>query len=375
MRICFYAPFKPLGHVHPSGDLVIATGLFDYLAKRGHSVRVVSSLRSRWIFWKPWRWPQIPRDRRRALRRLSGFDTDLWLTYHTYYKAPDLLGPSVARRLGIPYVIFQGIYSTKRKRDFRTWPGYVLNKKALTAARHVFTNRGEDLLNLRRLLPEDRLTYVPPGIHPHEFYFDADARAEMRRSWNVGHEPVVLSAAMFRPGVKTEGLAWVIRVCGEILRQGRNLHLVIAGDGKEKARLLKLAEAQLPGKVRFVGQVSREKMYRFYSAGDMFVFPGIRESLGMVFLEAQSCGLPAIAFADGGIPEVVKAGETGLLLPLYDFQSFVQAAAKLLADKVLRRNMGRAARVYVCEKHDLNKNYGRMERVLKSVARSVGPRK
>ena len=54
---------------------------------------------------------------------------------------------------------------------------------------------------------------------------------------------------------------------------------------------------------------------RYYSAGDMFVFPGIRESLGMVYLESQSCGLPVVAFHNGGIPEVVVDGETGFLTP------------------------------------------------------------
>ncbi len=43
-------------------------------------------------------------------------------------------------------------------------------------------------------------------------------------------------------------------------------------------------------------------MYRYYSACDLFVFPGIRESLGLVFLEAQSCGLPVVAFDNAGVP-------------------------------------------------------------------------
>ncbi len=373
MRICFYAPFKPLDHAHPSGDLVIATGLFDYLLKQGYHIKPASRFRSRWIYWKPWLWPQILKERQSIYRRHSGDYTDLWLTYHTYYKAPDLLGPKMSSRMKIPYVIFQGIYSTKRKRDWRTYPGYILNKRALCAAQHIFTNRNEDLINLKRLVPVKRLTYVAPGIFPDDFSFDAGSRTEMRRMWNVGDEKVVLTAAMFRHGVKTKGLAFVIRACGEINRKGKKLQLVIAGDGKEKIRLQRLADDYLPGKVRFLGKVPRSKMNSFYSAGDVFAFPGIRESLGMVFLEAQSCGTPVVAFANGGIPEVVKNGETGLLVPLYDFGGFVKAIEHILDNGNFRLDMSQAAQSYVRLEHDLNNNYLKVKNVLQKVVDQQGP--
>lgn len=369
MRIFFYAPFKPLGHARPSGDLIIATGLYDYFVRRGHKVFPVSSLRSRWIFWKPWLWPQVLWERRRAVRRIIQFRPDLWLTYHTYYKSPDLLGPAVCREAKLPYMIFQGIYSTKRRRDIRTLLGYVLNRKALCASQHLFTNRREDLTNLERILPPDRLTYLRTGIFPEDFPFDAEARGQLRRSWNVGNEAVVLAVAMFRPGVKARGLAWVIHACGKLFRQGKRFQLVIVGDGKEKVQLQRLAAENLPGRVRFVGQVPRNEMYRVYSACDVFAFPGIRESLGMVFLEAQSCGLPVVAFSNGGIPEVVKDRKTGFLVPPFALDPFVRAIESLLADENLRHKMGQAARSYVRENHDLNRNYRKMEKVLEKVAR------
>lgn len=368
MRIFFYTPFKPLDHPQPSGDWVIATGLYDYLVKQGHAVRKVSSLRSRWIFWKPWLWISLIRERRQARRQIAQFRPQIWLTYHTYYKAPDLLGPMVCRQAQLPYVVFQGSYSTKRRRDWLTWPGYVMNKKGLCTARMVISNRREDMLNLERLLPLNRLAYVAPGIYPKDFSFDEGARRELRRDWNVGEEPVILSAAMFRPDVKTQGLAWVIRVCGELFRRGRAFHLVIAGDGQEKPRLLKLAEEHLPGKTRFVGKIPRTEMYRFYSAGDIFAFPGIRESLGMVYLEAQSCGLPVVAFATGGIPEVVRNQETGFLVPLFAVEPYLQALDMLLSNKVLRRKMGQAGQGYVRKTHDLDQNYRQLETALIHVA-------
>jgi glycosyltransferase involved in cell wall biosynthesis len=293
---------------------------------------------------------------------------DLWLTYHSYYKAPDLLGPYCCRRLGLPYVIFQGIYSTKRRKHWTTWAGFVLNRQALLTARHVFTNRKEDLVNLARIVPQESLTFVPPGIFTEQFFFDAEWRKQLRSQMNIADGIVVVTAAMFRPGVKTEGLSWVIRSCGEIFRKNVPLYLVIAGGGKEAPRLRQMADHWLPGRVRFVGKMAREEMYRFYSAGDLFVFPGIRESLGMVYLEAQSCGLPVVAFADGGVPEVVADEVSGYLVPPFDARAFNQAIARLMDDSTLRKEMGEAASNYVRRRHELHSNYRIVEDILLGLA-------
>ena len=368
MRIAFYAPLKPLNHINPSGDLSTGKGLYDFLCAQGHQVAVVSRLRARWIFRKPWLWPALIIERRRAISKTTSFRPDLWLTYHTYYKAPDMLGPHVCRRMQLPYAVFQGIYATKYQRDWKTWAGYRLNHKALCTAAHVFANKQVDWHNLKRLLPPERLSYIVPGLDPQQFQFDPQARAKLRRLWKVNDAPVVVSAAMFRSGVKTQSLMKVIQICGLLRQRIKNLHLVIAGEGREKNRLAKLAEKCMPGGVSFIGRIAREKMYRFYSAGDVFVFPGINESLGMVFLEAQSCGLPVVAFDNAGVPEAVQDGKTGFLAPFNDDDRFMAAIADLLLDKHLRRQMGQAAQLYVRARHDLHQNYSQMEQVLRLVA-------
>jgi glycosyltransferase involved in cell wall biosynthesis len=364
MNICFHAPFKPLGHPDPSGDLVIGTGLYDFLSNRGHTLWAVSNLRCRWIYWKPWLIPQIIKEIRHAKRAVEKRTPDLWLTYHSYYKAPDVLGPWVCQNKKIPYVIFQGVYATKRRKVFRTLPGFMLNTRSLKAAHHVFANKKIDLINLKRILERSKRTYVAPGIFPHEFSNSAEDRRKLRTEWGVGDDPVVITAAMFRPDVKTAGLKIVIRACGELLRKGKKFYLVIAGDGKTKHDLKSLADKEASGRVRFIGKIPRKDMYRFYSAGDLFAFPGIRESLGMVFLEAQSCGIPVVAYANEGTPEVINHPQTGFLVPAFDFEAFVYSIEILLDNTTLRRNMGARGKRYVRKHHDLNKNYRIVEDVL-----------
>jgi len=368
MRLFFYPPFKPLEHKHPSGDLVIANSLVRFLTGQGHEVVPVSRLRARWIYWRPWLWPRVLNERRRAVRWVRRRRPDLWLSYHTYYKAPDLLGPYVRQRTGLPYVIFQASYATRRRRALRTWPGFILNRRAILTADHIFTNRRDDTVNLARVTPAERLTYVAPGIRPTEFIFDQEERERLRSAWGVGEEPLVVTAAMFRPGVKTWGLAWVIRACGRLARQGSPLMLAVAGDGSEREKLERLARRELPGRVRFAGRLAREEMYRFYSAGDVFAFPGFEESLGMVYLEAQSCGLPVLACADGGVAEVVNNGRTGVLTPKTDFEAFARELGRLLVEPDRRQTLGRAASEYVREHHDLDVNYGVLDQKLREIA-------
>lgn len=368
MHICFYAPFKPLGHPNPSGDLVIATGLYDFLISRGHKILIASRLRSRWIYLKPWRFPEIIKERLSTANRIRKFSPDLWLTYHCYYKAPDLLGPALCKQFSIPYFIFQGIYSTKQRRSLKGKIGFYLNRRGLLAADQLFSNRKIDLKNLKRIVPSSRIHYIKPGIFPEQFCFDQDVREIMREKWQAGSDPVILSAAMFRPDVKTEGLLWMINALGNLAANDMPFKLVIAGDGSEREILVKQAHELLPGRVIFAGRTNREKMYQFYSGGDLFAFPGIRESLGMVFLEAQSCGLPVIAFDNGGIPEVVQQGRTALLTRPFDEDAFCTAIRQLLQDTEKRNQMGKSAADSVRQNHDLHHNYLQFEKLLLSHA-------
>jgi glycosyltransferase involved in cell wall biosynthesis len=368
VNVAFYAPFKPLDHPEPSGDRTIGRELAAALAGQGIKLTVASRFRSRWLSCRPRLWIEAFFARRAALEAASKARARLFFTYHAYYKSPDVIGPYVARELGIPYVVFQGIYSTKPRRRLKTRLGFELNRRALAAADLVVSNRRLDVENLQRLLPRERLGYVRPGIDPEAFAFDAKARRELRGRWDVAGRPVVVTAAMFRNDVKTESLNYLFDRLGELARAGRDFLLVVAGDGEMRPALSARAARELPGRHLFLGRIPREELAAVYSAGDVFAFPGIRESLGMVYLEAQAAGLPVVALAGGGVPEVVADGESGLLTPPGDDAAYVRAVAGLLADRQRRLAMGEAARAYVRRAHDRARNYGVLAGVLRRLA-------
>jgi len=368
LRIAFYMPFKPLGHPNPSGDLVIGTELFQFLQGSGHHVRLISRFRTRWLYWKPWRWALVPMEIARVRRRARQFQPHLWLTYHSYYKAPDVLGAVCAPFLGIPYAIFQGVYSTKHRRRLKTRPGFWLNRYALQRANAVFTNKRRDETNLKRLVPNDRLHYIAPGIRLERFAATPPHGTPLPKQWHAADCPVILTAAMFRPGVKTEGLASVIRSCGHLADKGCRFQLVICGDGANQDVLKRLARHHLGESVHFAGRVSRDQMPQYYRNADIFVFPGIQEGLGMVYLEAQAAGLPVVACTGWGASEVVRHNETGLLCAPGDWPQFTRHIMRLLMDSDLRHKMGNAAAQHIACHHDLHLNYKRLETQLTYLA-------
>lgn len=364
MKIAYYMPFKPLGHIHPSGDLVTGTELYSHLAEKGHTITLASKLRCRWIYFKPLSLLRLLVLQRQIVKRYTKMRPDLWLSYHSYYKAPDLLGSLCARKLGIPYVIFQGIYSTKRKKQIKTLPGFLLNKRVLQAADHIFTNKKRDLRNLLRIIPEQCLSYIAPGIQPKVFQFSPTWRTTLRELWGMNDETVIMTAAMMRPGVKTEGIAEVIKSCSELVQRGLPIKLVIAGDGSCHQQLKKMASELLPDRTIFLGQIPRPELNKYYSGADIFAFPGREESLGMVYLEAQSCRLPVVAYGNWGAGEAVIHGQTGLLSPVTQPLEFTNNIQKLIENPARRRQLSREAERHIQQNHDLDQNYSQLEKKL-----------
>ena len=119
----------------------------------------------------------------------------------------------------------------------------------------------------------------------------------------------------------------------------RPVHLEVVGDGPERARLEALASRLgVAERVRFHGVVPADVLARHYTAADAFVLPAVvdakgdTEGLGVVLVEALAHGVPVIASATGGIPDVVRDGVTGLLVPPGDVPALARAIGQLAGD-------------------------------------------
>ena len=358
MKIAFYCPNKPLSHPLPSGDLIIARGIHDALNRFGHDCREVVQFRSRWFWQTAAGWMGAAQCFFFASQNCLRFKPDLWLTYHTYYKSPDVLGPWISRLLHIPYVLFQPMYGTRKRKRRETRVGFYLNRIALKAADHAFANNLDDLEALHRALPAGRISYIAPGIFPDHFQRSEGARSLIRERYGIPPGvPLLLTAAMLRADVKFASISYLLRSLALLRREGTDFRLLLAGDGPVKGEAMALADSLLPGLVVFAGRVERNEMPTYFSAADIFVFPGIGESLGMVFLEAQACGCPVVALHTAGVPQVVLAGETGLLAVDDGGHALAAAVKKLIEDPFLSQEMGAAGVHFIQQQRNLYLNY------------------
>jgi 2-deoxystreptamine N-acetyl-D-glucosaminyltransferase/2-deoxystreptamine glucosyltransferase len=121
--------------------------------------------------------------------------------------------------------------------------------------------------------------------------------------------------------------------------------VVLTGDGPDRAALeAEVARLGLRDRVVFTGFVAHPRVAAVLAHTDVLVLPSRYEELGSVLLETIRAGVPIVASDTGGIPEVVRDGENGLLCPPGDSASFAEAIDALLADGRLRRRMGAAGR-------------------------------
>lgn len=370
MKIALYCPNKPLSHPNPSGDLVIARGVADALNLLGHECKEIAQFRSRWFWKSPAGWSQAAASFVESWRKARSFQPDLWLTYHSYYKSPDVLGPWISRMAGAPYVLFQPMYATKWRKRSQTRAGFYMNRMALKAAAHAFANNTNDLQALGRLLPADRITYLPPGIFPDAFQRDEAAGRRTRLALGIPPGiPVLMTAARFRADVKFQSLAYLFKSLQLLTAKGTQFTLLVVGYGPMEGELKRMAADLLPGRTVFAGGAAREEMPSYYSAADVFIFPGIGESLGMVFLEAQSCRLPVIALDSPGVSQAVQAGRTGFLVEDDGGNSMALAAEMLIKDSAMRESLGTAGRKFIMEERNIRFNYLRLSGMLEEIVR------
>lgn len=361
MRIAVYAPLKHPDHPTPSGDRRVARLLVDALRRAGHEVEIASRLRSFDRRGDAKRQARIARigarlaDRLLRRYRTHGNAPRLWLTYHLYYKAPDHVGPRIARALSIPYVAVEA--SIANKRAGGPWDiGHRACVDALHAADAIVTLNARDDVALDEYLRGDcRRVALAPFLDP-SIYRAARSTAPI---------PRLLAVGMLRRGDKQrsyEILAAALTKLG-----ARDWHLAIAGDGEARSDIETLF-APFAGRVAFLGMRDEAALARDYANADIFVWPAINEAFCMALLEAQASGLPAVAGNFGGVGSILADGETGCLSAPGDADDFAAKLARLLDDKRMRDAMGSAARAKAEREHGLDQASASLDRLMRELA-------
>jgi glycosyltransferase involved in cell wall biosynthesis len=198
-----------------------------------------------------------------------------------------------------------------------------------TATRAVLLDAG---------IPAGKIQIVPCGVRPPTSLPPrADARARM------GLPPGTFVIVTHARLVPHKGIADLVEAVTLLPDPLGTLRLMVAGDGPERAALTALAAARLGTRAIFTGHLAETA--DLYAAADVFALPTRLEGFGLVFVEAAFHGVPSIGTATGGVPDAVRDGETGLLVPPGDIAALAAAIQRLRDDPAMRARLGAAARV------------------------------
>ena len=369
MRIAFYAPIKPPDHPIPSGDRLIAGNLIKALKLAGFKVE----LASRYIAYSKRSNDEILQQKKiGALAEAADLilkyqalspsvRPQIWITYHPYCKAPDWIGPTVAHALEIPYVTIEAC-KTGQGEQWLPW-----RKEAQAGIKladlHLWF-KPTDYQYLSELLGStEQLCAIPPFIDLEKLQ-DGEA-AELPKAWDR-KIPVIVTVGMMRKGKKDHNFTLMAKILEDMQDQPWNM--VIVGGGPEEDAVREAFSTISAERLFWCGQVPSSEVTGYMKASDIFIWPGWKEPIGMVYLEAASSGLPIVAFDNMGVPLVVNHEKTGFLAPLDDLDQFRAHLKTLLNNVGLRREMGDTAKIFVQDERSINAAVSKLKSCLAGLA-------
>jgi glycosyltransferase involved in cell wall biosynthesis len=177
---------------------------------------------------------------------------------------------------------------------------------------------------------DPRAIVIYPGIDVNDFFLP-----------RAPHDVVVIGTACRLEPVK--GVCYLIEAMAILKNEFPGLRLEVAGDGSLLAALNKEAGSLgVSERVSFLGW--REDLPLVMAGWDIFSLPSLDEGFGVAALEAMAAGLPVVASAVGGLPELVREGETGFLFPAGAPTELASSARELVNDRDKRFSMGIAGR-------------------------------
>lgn len=328
--------------------------LIRAMKARGHDVQLASRARTRDGSGDAKRQARIQRLGARLADGLiqrytatGAWRPDVWFTYHLYYKAPDWIGPAVAEALGIPYVVAEASHAPKRAKG--AWAiGHRQVEHILGRADLVIGLNQRDRACVEPVLgPSTRYVGLRPFLEPRVNADRSVARAEFSARHDLSFDTVwLLAVGMMRQDAKLESYRLLAAALAK-LRNKSSWRLIVIGDGPTRP----LVEAALGPEAIFTGALPGDRLQSYYAAADLFVWPSVREAYGMALLEAQAAGLPAIAGDSGGVPDILRDGETGLLCPEGDAAAFARAVERLIENPSERLEMSQKARAICALDH------------------------
>ncbi len=223
------------------------------------------------------------------------------------------------------------------------------------------------LLEKILLIPDEKIRVVRCGVDPDHY--------RRKREEATGNSVLeILNVGSLQP---SKGTADLIGACKTLQRSGLTFRCRIVGEGKLKPQLQRLIKKLgLVDEVQLLGALDQQQVASLLEEADIFVLPSVvadngqMEGIPVAIMEAMAARLPVVASRLSGIPELVRHGDTGLLIEPGEVSSQAAAIAQLARSPKERRRMGSSGRELVREQFNLKTNVGELIKQLHTVMES-----
>lgn len=258
----------------------------------------------------------------RALLRAGRFDV-----LNTHSRRDTMLAGVAGRLAGTPLIV--------RTRHLAKKPGSLLS---YTVVPHRVTTASEFVRRglTERGVPESHVAVVYPAVELPPLTGQSSLRKELRLAPN---DIVVGCVAVMR---KQKGHKELIDAMAPLIAERPNVHLVLVGGGSPVFEEIQayVKERGLSRRVHMLGM--RNDVPDLLQGFDIFALATRQEASGTVFVEAGAMGVPVVGTRVDGVPEMMREGENGFLVPLDDITALTAALRRLVEDPELRQRMGNA---------------------------------
>lgn len=285
------------------------------------------------------------------------------------------LKPDLVHAMHLTSYGFLGALSSVRPLIISVWGTDILEAPNLTPFHRWLTRyslaRADAITATGLHLATETTRFTPRGTRVTSIPYGVDLQRFQPVERPVSQRVTIGTASRFSP---EKGLRYLLEAFAQLRQRfGDRVALRIAGDGPERGKLDALVERLgIAGQTELAGWVEHAELPAFLQSLDVFVLPSTYEGFGVAAVEASAMALPVVASRVYGLPDVVKEGVTGFLVPAKNSVALAQAIGRLVEDPDLRVALGKAGRQYVAERYDWRENAAQMDRLYEKVLSGRG---
>jgi len=180
-------------------------------------------------------------------------------------------------------------------------------------------------------LPPEKVTVIPNGVDIFNFDLNVN-REDVKRRYGIRpDERIILFVGRLVP---QKGVDTLIRAVPHIIKQHRDVRILISGDGWSKGYLEELARSSgFREYIKFLGFIPDSELAKLMASADVLVIPSIYEPFGIVALEGMAAGVPVVATNVGGLAEIIEHDRTGVLVYPGNPESIAWGVNRVLSDR------------------------------------------